>query len=171
MFSSIGSDQLWLGISLLVILSLAVMLVLIKKKIASRLGLGDLRRHKKEGYIGGIAEMIAHLVYYMPSQYKILRIRLLILAIIILAPEGSGLFLYITLWFIIPSESDEERNKRINNNNTIRKMGRIFTKKKGKSKGIPSWNEKYTISTKGIPEIKSLNGLGRDLGRDSGDTK
>jgi phage shock protein PspC (stress-responsive transcriptional regulator) len=162
----ISSNQLWFGISLLIFLFLAGMLFLIKKKIAFRLGLGDLRRHKKEGYIGGIAEMIAHLVYYMPSQYQILRIRLLILAIIILAPEGSGLFLYITLWFIIPSESDEERDKRINDINKIKKMGRILREKKS-----PPW-KKYSIPSKKIEESstwttlphlkKSLNGLGRD---------
>jgi hypothetical protein len=56
--------------------------------------------------------MIACLIYNKPSSFQITKIKLLILAIILLAPDGSGLFMYFFLWLIIPSESDEECESR-----------------------------------------------------------
>ena len=81
-------------------------------KLAKRLGLGSLRRHKKDGHVSGLSHMIASIIYSMPSDYQIMKTRLLVLAIILLAPEGAGLFMYIFLWLIIPVESDKERNDR-----------------------------------------------------------
>ena len=81
-------------------------------KIAKRLGLGDLRRHKKDGRVAGLSHMIASIIYSMPSDHQIMKTRLLVLAIILLGPEGSGLFMYIFLWLIIPVESDKEHTER-----------------------------------------------------------
>ena len=94
------------------------------KYIGSWLGLGNLRRYKKEGYIGGIAEMIANLIYNKPSSYRLLQIRFLVLAIIILAPEGAGLFMYLFLWAIIPKESDKERQERNDRHKKMRKLSK-----------------------------------------------
>ena len=82
-------------------------------KLARRLGLGDLRRHKKDGCLSGLSHMIACMVYDNPSDTKITKIRFLTLAVILLAPEGSGLFMYIFLWLIIPPENDEQYKTRI----------------------------------------------------------
>ena len=80
-------------------------------KLAKRLGLGDLLRHKKFGRVAGIAGMVANLVYTKPSSYQITKIRFLTLAVILLAPEGSGLFMYLFLWLIIPPDTKEEESK------------------------------------------------------------
>ena len=77
-------------------------------KLARRIGLGDLRRHKKKGRVSGLARMIAFLIYDKPSNFQIMKVRLLTLAIILLAPEGSGLFAYCFLWLIIPPDTEEE---------------------------------------------------------------
>lgn len=82
-------------------------------KLARRLGLGDLRRHKKDGYVSGLSRMIACMIHNNPSNYQIMRVRFLTLSIILLAPEGSGLFMYLFLWAIIPPESDEEHKTRM----------------------------------------------------------
>jgi len=81
-------------------------------KLARRLGLGDLRRHKKDGHLSGLAHMIACMLYDNPIDSKITKIRFLTLAVILLAPEGSGLFMYIFLWLIIPPENDEQYKTR-----------------------------------------------------------
>ena len=52
--------------------------------------------------------MIAFLIYNKPSDFQIMKVRLLTLAIILLAPEGSGLFAYCFLWLIIPPDTEEE---------------------------------------------------------------
>ena len=80
-------------------------------KLAKRLGLGDLHRHKKFGRVAGIAGMVANLVYTKPSSYQITKIRFLTLAVILLAPEGSGLFMHLFLWLIIPPDTKEEESK------------------------------------------------------------
>ena len=77
-------------------------------KLARRLGLGDLRRNKKDGYVSGLAHMIAHLIHTEPSSNQIMKVRLLILAVVLLAPDGSGLFMYAFLWLIIPPDTKEE---------------------------------------------------------------
>jgi len=88
-------------------------------KLAKRLGLGNLRRHKKplghvsDGRVAGIAVMIANLVYTKPSSYQVTRIRFLTLAVILLAPEASGLFMYLLLWLMIPPDTKEEENWRL----------------------------------------------------------
>ena len=71
-------------------------------KLAERMGIGNLRRYKKTGRVAGVAEMIANIAYKKPSSNQVMRIRLLTLAVILLAPEGSGLFAYCFLWLIIP---------------------------------------------------------------------
>lgn len=77
-------------------------------KLAERIGLGNLRRYKKTGRVAGIAEMIANIVYKKPSSYQVMRIRFLTLAVILLAPEASGLFAYCFLWLIIPPNTKGE---------------------------------------------------------------
>ena len=37
-----------------------------------------------------------------------MKVRLLILAVVLLAPDGSGLFMYAFLWLIIPPDTKEE---------------------------------------------------------------
>jgi hypothetical protein len=81
-------------------------------KLARRLGLGDLRRHKKDGHVSGLGHMIACLIYSVPTNSQVTKVRLLVLTAILLAPEGSGLFMYIFLWLIIPVESDKEHTER-----------------------------------------------------------
>jgi phage shock protein PspC (stress-responsive transcriptional regulator) len=82
-------------------------------KLAKRMGLGGLRRHKKDGRVAGIAGMIAHLVYSSkPSSYQITKIRFLTFAVISLAPDGSGLFMYLFLWLIIPPDTKEEESEK-----------------------------------------------------------
>ena len=76
------------------------------------MGLGDLRRHKKGGHVSGLACMVAFMIHNNPSNYQIMRVRFLTLAIILLAPEGAGLFMYLFLWLIIPPESDKEYKSR-----------------------------------------------------------
>lgn len=71
-------------------------------KLAKRIGLKKLYRYKKTGYVAGIAEMIAHLIYTEPNSRQIMKIRFLTLAIMFLAPDGSGIFMYLFLWLIIP---------------------------------------------------------------------
>ena len=82
-------------------------------KLAKRMGLGSLRRYKKDGRVAGISGMIANLVYTKPSSYQITRIRFLTLGVILLAPEGSGLFMYLLLWLIIPPDTKDEANESI----------------------------------------------------------
>ena len=76
-------------------------------KLARRLGLGDLRRHKKDGHVSGLARMIAFLIYDKPSDFQIMKVKFLTLVIILLGPEGSGLFAYCFLWLIIPPDTEE----------------------------------------------------------------
>ena len=57
--------------------------------------------------MSGLARMIAFLIYNKPSNYQIMKIRFLTLAVILLAPDGAGLFIYIFLWLIIPPDTEE----------------------------------------------------------------
>ena len=75
-------------------------------KFAKRIGLGNLYRYKKTGYVAGITEMVAHLIYTKPSSRQITKVRFLILAAMLLAPDGSGIFMYLFLWLIIPPNSE-----------------------------------------------------------------
>tara|TARA_B100001013_G_scaffold342268_1_gene267979 strand:- start:1948 stop:2277 length:330 start_codon:yes stop_codon:yes gene_type:complete len=104
--SSEVTELLWIAIPLIPI----IIFLIIRKKIAPWLGLGNLRR-SKDSRISGIAGMLANLIYSVPSSYQIMKVRLLILAIILLAPEGSGLFMYLLLWGIIPKESKKEHTE------------------------------------------------------------
>jgi|TARA_B100000949_G_C14267673_1_gene445817 phage shock protein PspC (stress-responsive transcriptional regulator) len=98
---------LWLALPLIPI----IIFLIIRKKIAPWLGLGDLRRNK-DSRISGVSGMIAHLIYTVtPSSYQIMKVRFLILGVILLAPEGSGLFMYLFLWSIIPKESKKENTE------------------------------------------------------------
>ena len=98
---------LWFALPLIPI----IVFVIIRKRIAPRLGLGNLRRNK-DSRISGVSGMIAHLIYTVtPSSYQIMKVRFLIFVVILLAPEGSGLFMYLFLWGIIPKESKEENTK------------------------------------------------------------
>ena len=140
-------------------LTILITFFLIRKRIAPWLGLGDLRRRKKEGFIGGIAEMIANLKYTNPSSYRLLQIRFLVLAVIILAPEGSGLFMYLFLWAIIPAESDKERETRINNDNSYKKFNKMTR--------IGTWKpqdleQKFDESFRWFDRKKMNLGIGRD---------
>lgn len=104
-------------------------------KLARRLGLGDLRRHKKDGYVSGLSRMIACMIHNNPSNYQIMRVRFLTLSIILLAPEGSGLFMYILLWLIIPPESDEDYKSR--------QTPKKWFKETGSPKYLDSRNKQY----------------------------
>ena len=77
-------------------------------KLARRLGLGDLRRHKKDGRVSGLARMVSFLIYDKPSDFQIMKVKFLTLVIILLGPEGSGFFDYCFLWLIIPPDTEEE---------------------------------------------------------------
>ena len=81
--------------------------LLIRKRIAPRLGLGDLRRNNNK-YLGGIAGMITYMIYSNPSSLQFKKVRFLTLAVILLAPEGSGLFMYLLLWATIPKDKAEK---------------------------------------------------------------
>jgi len=94
---------LWFAIPLIPI----IIFIVIRKKIAPWLGLGNLRR-TKDKRVSGVAGMIANLIHTEPSSYQIMRVRFLTFAVILLAPEGSGLFMYLLLWATIPKESKEE---------------------------------------------------------------
>ena len=75
-------------------------------KLAKRIGLGNLYRYKENGYVAGIAGMIAHLIYTKPNSRQITNIRFLTLTAILLAPDGSGIFMYLFLWLIIPPNTE-----------------------------------------------------------------
>jgi len=98
------NELIYLAIGLIIPL---VGFLLIRKRIAPRLGLGDLRRGNN-GYLGGIAEMMTYMKYDNPSSLHFRRVRFLTLAVILLAPEGSGLFMYLLLWAIIPKDKAEK---------------------------------------------------------------
>ena len=104
----LGLDEvmgLWffIGIPLTVLITF----LFIRKKIAPWLGLEDLRRDK-DSRLGGIAVMISKLIYSSPSSHQIMKVRLLILSVILLAPEGSGLFMYLLILVIIQKDKAEE---------------------------------------------------------------
>ena len=124
-------------------ITILIIFLLIRKRIAPWLGLGNLRRYKKEGYIGGIAEMIANLIYNKPSSYRLLQIRFLVLAIIILAPEGAGLFMYLFLWAIIPKESDKERQERNDRHKKMRKLSKdlanVYQARNSENSALRGW--------------------------------
>lgn len=98
------NELVYLAIGLIIPL---VGFLLIRKRIAPRLGLGDLRRGNN-GYLGGIAEMMTYMKYDNPTSFQFRRVRFLTLAVILLAPEGSGLFMYLFLWAIIPKDKAEK---------------------------------------------------------------
>ena len=55
--------------------------------------------------------MIAFLIYDKPSDFQIMKVKFFTLVIILLGPEGSGLFAYCFLWLIIPPDTEEESNE------------------------------------------------------------
>jgi len=55
--------------------------------------------------------MIAFLIYDKPSDFQIMKVKFLTLVIILLGPEGSGLFAYCFLWLIIPPDTEEEHEE------------------------------------------------------------
>ena len=97
---------LWFAIG--IPLTALITFLLIRKKIAPWLGIENLRRDK-DSRVGGIAGMLAGLSYSVkPSSYQIMKARFLVLAVILLAPEGAGLFMYLLLWAIIPKDKAEK---------------------------------------------------------------
>jgi len=109
--------------------------LIIRRRIAPWLGLGDLRRHTKDGRVSGLGHMIAYLIYSVPTNSQVTKVRLLILTIVLLAPEGSGLFMYIFLWLIIPGESDKEYKNRSRKNSGI-------SNRFSKLRRLREWKEK-----------------------------
>ena len=84
-----------------------ILFLVVRKKIAPWIGLGNLRR-TKDKRVSGVAGMIANLIHSAPTSYQIMRVRFLTFAVILLAPEGSGLFMYLLLWATIPKEENTE---------------------------------------------------------------
>ena len=104
--SSEVTELLWIAIPLIPI----IIFLIIRKKIAPWIGLGNLRR-TKDKRVSGVAGMIANLIHSAPTSYQIMRVRFLTFAVILLAPEGSGLFMYLLLWATIPKEENTEHTE------------------------------------------------------------
>ena len=97
------NELIYLAIALGILL---ISFILIRKRIAPRLGLQDLRRNNNK-YLGGIAGMITCMIYSNLSSLQFKKVRFLILAVVLLVPEGAGLFMYLLVWAIIPKDKTE----------------------------------------------------------------